>query len=330
MKTGASKFEYYIQNFETLLDKASKQKNPALFLYRNNARTSIFMLEGLCKLYAGLHNRKKFEKLKMHFKLLEDGLGIIDYYDAFAKEFTANKKIPRTITAYLQAQLREKLQHFNELLTEKGWINADHTRIKKIRAKLNKVDWQNEKEEVANMLQFYEESILIIKDFVAEKGAGFTNIETDLHELRRKLRWLSIYPQAIRGSIQLTNSKAPTKSLQKYLTSEIIHSPYNKMPDAANNRHFLLLEQKYFYSLSWMIASLGNLKDAGLRVIAIKEAIQISSSISDEMAYKKAYQLAGKKQADLPSILKDAGKIITQYFKEANLDKLIAGTAAVL
>ncbi len=330
MKNGLVKFEFYIQQFEALLDKASKQKNPALFLYRNNARTTIFMLEGLCKLYAGLHNKKKFEKLKMHFKLLEDGLGIIDYYDAFAKEFAANKKIPPTITAYLQAQLREKIQHFNELLTEKGWLSPDRKRITKMRAKLKKADWQNEKEEIESIRVFYLESIQTIKDFVAQKGAGFTNIETDLHELRRKLRWLSIYPQAIRGSIQLTSSKAPSKNLQKYLTSAILNSPYNKMPDAANNRHFLLLEQNYFYALSWMIANLGDLKDAGLRVIAIKEALQINNALSDELAYKKAYQLTGKKQADIPSILKDAGKIITLYFKEANLDKLIAGTAAVL
>ena len=26
----------------------------------------------------------------------------------------------------------------------------------------------------------------------------FSNVEVDVHELRRKLRWLSIYPQALR------------------------------------------------------------------------------------------------------------------------------------
>jgi hypothetical protein len=38
------------------------------------------------------------------FKLLEDGLGSIDYYDAFSKEFASNKNIPAEILKYLQAQ----------------------------------------------------------------------------------------------------------------------------------------------------------------------------------------------------------------------------------
>ena len=46
----------------------------------------LFMLEGLAKLYAEIHNKKKFTKLKVHFKLVEDALGAIDYYDAFANE----------------------------------------------------------------------------------------------------------------------------------------------------------------------------------------------------------------------------------------------------
>jgi type I site-specific restriction endonuclease len=104
MKNGQLRFEYYLNQLQELITKASKQKNPALWLYQNNARTPLFMLEGLAKLYAGLHNKKKFSKIKEQVKLLEDGIGQIDYYDAFAKEFVTNKKMPATITNYLQAQ----------------------------------------------------------------------------------------------------------------------------------------------------------------------------------------------------------------------------------
>lgn len=107
MKNGQARFEYFLNQLQQLLTRAGKQKNPALWLYRNNARTPLFMLEGLAKLYSGLHNKKKFSKIKEQFKLLEDALGSIDYYDAFAKQFAGNKKIPVSITSYLQAQTRE-------------------------------------------------------------------------------------------------------------------------------------------------------------------------------------------------------------------------------
>ena len=66
MKNGLLRFDFYLNQLEALLVKSSKQKNPALWLYQNNARTPLFMLEGLAKLYSGIHNKKKFEKIKAH------------------------------------------------------------------------------------------------------------------------------------------------------------------------------------------------------------------------------------------------------------------------
>src|ERR1700754_1624337 len=155
MRTAQIRFEFYLKQLEELLMKSSKQKNPALWLYQNNARTPLFMLEGLAKMYAGIHNKKKFTKIKEQTKLLEDAIGQIDYYDAFAKEFSADKKIPAAIINYLQAQSREKIQSLNELLTEKKWLGDDADRIEKIRKKLKKADWQDEKDDVKSIQDFY-------------------------------------------------------------------------------------------------------------------------------------------------------------------------------
>ena len=60
MILGPQRFEYFLMKLEELLAQAAATKNPALFLYQNDARTKLFMLEGLSKLYAGMHNKKKF------------------------------------------------------------------------------------------------------------------------------------------------------------------------------------------------------------------------------------------------------------------------------
>ena len=329
MTKGSARFNYYLNKVQLLFDKASKQKNPALWLYNNDARTPLFMLEGLAKMYTQIHNKKKFTKLKEQFKLLEDTLGAIDYYDNIAKDLSANKKIPTTITSYLQAQTREKIQSLNEILVEKGWLSADDNRIKKIQRKLGEADWLKEEDEVKAVNEFYGKAIYEITEFVHTDKCSFKNIESDVHELRRKLRWLSIYPQALRGSIQLSKNKNTPKHLTKYLTKEITTSAYNKMPDADDTSYFLLLEQNYFYAVSWMIAALGKIKDKGLHVIAVKEALQQSTELVDAEAYKKTYQLLGTKQPKVEVLLEEAAGICKVYFAEQNLENLVIGISAV-
>lgn len=327
MKNGLSRFEFYLLKLETLFEQASKEKNAALWLYSNNTRTPIFMVEGLAKLYAGIHNKKRFEKIKEHFKLLEDTLGAIDYYDSFAKEFTQNAAIPLAVTEYLQAQAREKIQRLNDILTEDKWMGDNAQRIKKIRKKLAGADWLQPKEEVKGMMDFYLESIEEIKVLILAASKGFTQIETEVHALRRKLRWLSIYPQALQGAIQLTDSGIADENIQAYLTPEIVNSAFNKMPDAGNNSHFLLLEKNYFLALSWMIAALGKLKDSGLKIIAVTEALQQTEALEHDAAQQKAFHVLGTDSGALQKILSDATAITRKYFGEHNLDKLVHGIA---
>jgi regulator of replication initiation timing len=328
MKNGTARFEFFLLQLQDLLTRSAKQKNPALWLYQNNVRTPLFMLEGLAKLYSGIHNKKKFTKLKEHFKLLEDILGAIDYYDSFAAAFAKNKKIPAAIVNYLQAQTREKIQSMNELLVENNWLGTDANRIKKIQKKLNEADWLKEEAEVKAINEFYGEAIYEIVEFTAKTKFHFDNVEADVHELRRKLRWLSIYPQAFRGCIQLSKAKTTSKYLTKYITKEITSSPFNKMPDSGNCTHFLLMEQNHFYALSWMIAELGKLKDDGLATIAVKEALLQTSTVSEAAAYKKACQFTGNTQNHLQQLLDNAEKICKTFFTENILEHLVIGVAA--
>lgn len=327
---GVSRFEFYLTELEQMLADASKDINPALWLYSSKARTTLFMLEGLSKLYEGLHNSKRFEKIKEHFKALEDSLGSIDYYDSFAKEFAGNPLIPQFITDYLQGQAREKIQRLNDLLKEKKWIGGKAVRIKKIREKLRDADWRNPKDELKGIFEFYRKAVNELKEFMQASGAEFTEIEAQVHEIRRDLRWLSIYPQALQGVIQLKESTIMPEYIEKYLTPEIVNSSFNKMPLPGNNSYFLLLEKKYFLALSWVIAELGKLKDSGLKILAVAEAFQQKEGLNHESALQKTYDVLGFTDNILQEILLKASDICNNYFGEKNADKLIYGITATL
>ncbi len=325
MKNGLARFEFYLLQLEDLMLKASKENNAGLFLYTNDARTVLFMLEGLSKLYAGMHNKKIFFRIQAAFKSLEDAIGAIDYYDGYARGFLNDATIPAAVSDYLHAQTREKIQKLNELLTEKKWTGENANRIKKIRKKLIAADWKQEEKEVKAIARFYEKSIKEITVFVKKTDYTFTEIETQVHDLRRKLRWLSIYPRALQGVIQLTENHIQDDYLKKYMTAEIFNSPYNQMPETGNNQYLLLFEKDYFLALSWMISSLGKRKDSGLKIVAITEALQQAWGVDHNTALAKTYEILGPTHPGLSTILSDSSMVCAFYFKERSLEKLLTG-----
>lgn len=321
MNNSKQRFEFQIKKIKLLLEKSKSQENPALWLYLNDARTPFFMLEGLAKMYAELHNKKDFEKIKEQAKQIEDTLGAVDYYIAFQKEFSNNAKIPASIKKYIETKVIEKLEVLNQILLKENWLNGK--RIEKIQKRLKKADWLKEEKEIKAMKEYYKDEITEIIDFANETKFAFDNVEEDVHELRRKLRWLSIYPQALQGVAKLVTTKTTTETLKKYLTKEIVTSPFNQLVASIELTHFLPINKNIFLALSWMIAELGKIKDSGLRIKVLADAFQATEYIKTEEAESKAMQLLGKAQPSSKSLLQEASTISKTYFSEKLLTNLI-------
>ncbi len=323
MTKGPGRFEFYLIQLDKLLLEASRTDNPALFLYQNDCRTKVFMLEGLAKLYAGMHNEKKFLKIKADLKSIEDTLGSIDYYDSFAKEFLLDAEMPTTIRIFMEEKRAEKFGLLHALLLKRKWINHSPSRTTKIRKRLSKLDWQSPEKEIVQIKNFYNNSISAIDNFYKETGENFTDVELQVHELRRKLRWLSIYPQALQGAIQYIEKGVKDDSNVKYLTPEIINSAYNVFPLAGNNKIVLQLEKNYFLALSYTIAALGKLKDTGLKLLATAEAVKATQFVSDEIAMQRACELNKMNTDGLKEILLKAKELCVPFFEEKNLQKML-------
>lgn len=323
MKLGKARFDYQLNKVNVLLSEAQNQENPALWLFLHDLRTPMFMLESLSKMYAQLHNKPFFTEINERFKEVEDVLGAIDYYASFLREFHADEKIPATVKNHLESKTREKIALFNNLLTKKGW--TDGKTLRKINEGLTIAKWQNQEEEIANIEKYYYKQVRKINEFVGETTFEFNNVESQVHELRRKLRWLSIYPQAFQGAIQLHESETNLTNLEKYLTDEIVSSPFNNLPNSLATNHHLLLEKNHFLALSWMISELGKLKDKGLKITALKDAFQEITFLKDEEAMNEVYRVLGDNYPKMDTLLKQAGEVAQTFFNEKILDKLIWG-----
>ena len=323
MKQGKARFDNQLNKVNALLTESKNHDNPALWLFLHDLRTPMFMLESLSKMYAQFHNKAFFTELNERFKEVEDVLGAIDYYAAFLREFHADEKIPSTVKNYLENKTREKIIIFNEVLLKRGWSSGKT--LKKINEGLDIAKWQSQEEETANFERYYYKQIKKIHEFIGETTFDFNNVEEDVHELRRKLRWLSIYPQAFQGAIQLHEVRADIEHLKKYLTTEIVSSSFNKLPVSKDIQHHLFLEKSHFLALSWMISELGKLKDKGLKITCLKDAFQEIAFLKDEEAVHEAYRLLGADYPRMETLLKQAGIVAKNFFSEKILDKLIWG-----
>jgi len=328
MKTGPSRFEYYLAKLELLLQQASKDPSPAMYLFRNDARTPLFMLEALARIYRTIHNENKFKELKDDFKSLEDALGAIDYYTAYAAEFKAHPSVPVEVRQYIEVKVAEAIASMNVLLVARGWLEEDG-RVPSIRRKLAKADWKKPKSELQAIQRLYETSISKINKFIRKNEEGFTDIENQVHELRRELRWLSIYPQAMKGAIQTMDNGEDKETLLKYFTPAITNSPFNVMPDAGDNEWFLLLEKNYFYALSWMIAELGRIKDDGLQFFAAAEALQHLEGLSQKKAFEKSFAVFGSDRQLYHNLLSEASSFANQFCDDKVLDNLLLGVTYI-
>lgn len=314
-------FLVYSNQLQALLTKASTQTNPTLWLYQNDARTPLFMLEALTRLHAKTYKEKLFIKWQKRFKLLEDELGALDYFVAFNSEFKSNKKIPKEIKTYYTEQAYAIEDRLNIRLHSKKWFEG---KLLKFNVKISDYSVLDHQEYIDDLKSVIEKEIISIKDFALKCNYSFTQLEEEVHEMRRKLRWISIYAKALNGLIQLKTSPKKPKYTIDYLTKDVLKSPYNTLPKKPQTNAIIEFDSNSFYALSWMIKELGMLKDNGLRVESLTLALETIDKTTKLVAEKKALTLLQEKNDVEARILKYASEIIFSFItKDKVLDTLV-------
>lgn len=322
---GYNRFEFFLNNLNILFAEAEMQENTGWWLYKNDARTPAFMLEGLAKIYKHAHDEEEgLKKIKDDCKLLEDALGAVDYYDNLAIDIGKIPEIKKEYLSFINKKAAEKIAVLNELLTDRKWIAHKRNRIERCREKLSNINWKTGEEEITGLRNYYRQEIDEINSFIDSRNGKFTNLEDEVHEFRRKIRWLSIYPKALNGAIQLCGNIEQKPELQNYFTPDILQSPYNKMPSPEEQEKILYLSKPDFFALSWMISAIGKLKDKGLNIYGLAEAISAIEKVNEEEAIVLAAKLNGHEGDTLNNILSEASALIRSYQQSKSLDHLLA------
>lgn len=257
----------------------------------------------------------------MRFKKLEDEFGLLDYYVVFEKEFKLNKKITKPVLENFTKNVEVISGRLNSRLNDKDWLSG---KLLNFNVKLSQYTLFYDEEHINELRYVIEKEIEKIKSVALKLNYSFTEIELEVHEMRRKLRWLSIYAQALNGLVQSRPTSKKVKYTTNYLTKDIVNSPYNKLPTKPKNTAIMEYDGDSFFALSWVIKELGVLKDNGLRIEALADAIQIVEKIDEQHATEKAISLLGVTKDAKQVILKQASDMIYNFIvKDKILDTLL-------
>lgn len=316
---GVNRFSLQLDIFENLLKNAAKSKEPAVTLFQSNARQILFYLEALTRIYKNIHNKKRFDRMRLMFKSLEDQLGKIDYYNAFIKEFSAQKNFPEVLLNNLIQHYNNELSVLESLLINDGWINEKKSIITIIKVELETASWLSSEDEQVEIGESIINQIDEIEDKYESGILNFNDLENGVHEFRRQLRWISIYAQALNGLVQLKFIENSHAKMDIYLTKEVVTSPFNKMPPLLPNLKPISIQSTNFYSLSWLIAESGNLKDEGLRIICIENAIKETAFVPEKDLKKKTKQLAINSHRSPRQIKEEMEILVDNFIHEAKV-----------
>lgn len=320
MKHSKQLFTHYMSIWARLLQQAAGTTDPAAYLLSHDARTPLFYLEAMTRVLMHEHNPKKMRRLNEWFKKMEDALGLMDYYAGLINDFKGNRKIPQTIKQDLVEELKSATTNLNTLLIELGWLGEKADRVRKIHQYSQQMDWLGQKNLHAALKQRYQSDVHSITRRMKQP---FEEIERDVHELRRDVRWLSIYPQAFKGLINLRAIEPTPEALLKYASPEIVQSPYNQLPSVSNVNKVLYLNISAYYAMSWLIAQLGVLKDSGLRLLALAQRLQAHQKCSEAEALKNAQTMLGTTQPSVDDLLNTARGLIVQMQNDKVLSQLL-------
>lgn len=254
-------FEKHMQELVAKLNGISRTISFEEFCkISNDVRTSFFKMEALCRVYGKTYG-KPFLKWLKKCKLVEDLLGELDFYHNEILPQVTDKKDKSSIETKIRAIYKET---FLTLKKDK-WITGK--RVQKMENTLTTLVFHKERKGIKKFIQKEIDKIISF-----HKKISYSNIEDEIHEMRRKLRWISIYAQSANGLIQLKKMKAvQNKIYKKYLTQDVLSSKFNVLPTSDELSQYIYFNQYAFYAISWIISELGQIKDEALLIIFKKE-----------------------------------------------------------
>lgn len=259
------------------------ERFPAFRCWKADVRTPAFFLEALARVFAKSgHKSQKddFEVLWMQFKVLEDALGRVDAWSVFHEKAEKKWRSRSAVVEVLREQCVHGIGQADAILREDGWLNeGEGNAFNYITQTLEGLDWPTPKEFKRTLLRFLVHLCRSLENRLVSGEFVLADLEQGVHEVRRRLRWISIYAAVFSGQIQLGSPRDGTSDLSRYARSDILSSRHIELPvpsrDVAKFFDPITVPHSEWVALSCVIQDLGVIKDRGQARHALLETERI-------------------------------------------------------
>lgn len=298
-----------------LFQKAIATENPALFLHKSKTRSLLFRVESLLRLLESLDHAKPVKRALKAIKKLEDTLGVISDHEELYDRFSKNKSVSNSqLNYFLEKRNAAAVKMNRDLITNEFYQETFNTLINRFNINFNY------KRLVGHLEKTIRKELRVVRQFYTSYTDGFKNIEEDVHEMRRKLRWISIYGQSLKGIIVLKDTDSSYSWEKELLKKDQVSSKYNQLPVDKKFKAYILVDRKAFYAFNAVINQLGKIKDDGLGRKALKRSIRKTDPTDAEKAKEKM-----TKELNLTrtkhQLLEEAYQLMNRFFVKWGIDE---------
>ena len=253
-----------LQGLISLSKEAAKKEDPTLHFFKQNARNNFFDLEAAFRIFRKTHSKEVAEPLHEIYKSAEDSLGKYDFISSSSSKIASDTKLSEAIREKIIHQEKKARIELKQFLYKEKWLPDATENVSKQAEQMKDILATDSEDFRYEYIKFLSKNISKI-DAEYRKGELDPHLlEEGIHEIRRKIRWISIYAKISGGIIQTQKNEKVNSEYKKYLTEEIISSPFIKLPLCPEGVEPITIRFENFAALSWMIQALGELKDEGL------------------------------------------------------------------
>ena len=258
---------------------------PAWRAWKADVRTPAFVLQGISRVFVKIcdkDQREDFEELLLRFKLLEDALGRIDAGATFSEKAAKSWKPGAATLGVLHEQCVHAIGQGDAILEEEGWLDASEVgAVTGIVEHLESLKWPKTGKFRSHLLEFLVELCFSLEKRMIAGEFDLSDLEGGVHEIRRRLRWLSIYAASFSGLIQLGPQDEGASDLARYARPDVLGSKHIQLPAPASGAlevvKPIVLPWDLWGALSSVIQDLGAIKDRGQARHALLESGRIAS-----------------------------------------------------
>lgn len=281
-----------LKNVIKLLKTIEAEKSIAV--NRERLRAEVFALEGIFRLVLKQHDKDQPELTKYLgiLKNIEDQVGKYSFSVETAqvvKNLFNGKK-----TATMARESSEGVIVAEKVLVKHMLKEKWSAQLEEVLKFTQSYSWPNKtkkflkkalKNELKKLKVKIKDQLLPI---ISVPEYSHLQLEDGVHELRRNIRWISIYIQAYKDKFYLSEVPKKLSSYEKSLIKKHKNSPFSQLTGDDNQ---VKLNRIAYYDLSEMIKTIGDLKSLGEQAYWIEERWGVSHDAFEQSIEKKALNL---------------------------------------